>query len=104
MGDQHDRVITQMFAPLKPVDAPDKTTTKMPRLLSDHEIKQLPRQYYRPVNTRDFHRNEPPCACAKEYKKCQHLVVLPCGCRMHKKCGDTWLNVKASCPYCLKNF
>ena len=95
----HDDITKKIFAPLQ-----QPTTTK-PHAMSGTEINALQRQHYRPVNTRDQHQNEPTCPCLKTYSKCQHLIVLPCGHRMHKKCGNVWLNVTAQCPYgCVKKF
>jgi len=77
------------------------------KLLTADEAKALPFHYYRPVNTRDKFRMQPRheggiCACMHAYKKCERLVSLPCGHRMHRKCATAWLVMVGGCPFCKK--
>lgn len=70
------------------------------KVMSMEEARNLPFHFFRPVNTRERYRGHEGCVCLEEYRKCEHLVELPCGHRLHRKCGTKWLQESATCPYC----
>jgi len=68
---------------------------------NEQQARALPYHYYRPVNTRERYRDHAPCVCDQQYLKCERMVELPCGHRMHRRCGVPWLQQNAAaCPYC----
>jgi len=70
------------------------------KAMSMEEARNLPFHFFRPVNTRERYRGHEGCVCLEDYRKCEHLVELPCGHRLHRKCGTKWLQESATCPYC----
>ena len=80
----------------------DAAKTTYPQGLTETQRNNLPRQHYRPVNTRVI--SEPTCPCNNKYKKCEKLVAFPkCGHRMHQGCANKWTERVGMCPYCNTN-